>query len=218
MRAIVCDLFHTLVDPGRHAPVGIDRIVLAARHLGIDEEALRTRWDELEEDRTRGLTPPNAELFADASGRDPDDAVVLDAVRRYGAPLDEALLRPDPSTRLALDAMDRAGLRLAVLSNTERRDVAAWPESSLAARFAVAVFSCDIHALKPEPVAYEVVLEGLELPAGDCVFVGDGGSDELRGAKRQGFGLVVRTTEYVDRGPGGEDAVVARLGEVLDLV
>lgn len=218
MRAIVCDLFHTLVDPTRHAPVGIDRVVLVARELHIDEEALRTRWNELEEDRTRGLTPPNAELFADASGRDPDDPVVLEAVRRYGGPLDEALLRPDPSTRLALDAMRRAGFRIAVLSNTERRDVAAWPESPLAERVDVVVFSCEIHALKPEPVAYDAVLEGLGAPAAECVFVGDGGSDELRGAKGHGFGLVVRTTEYVDRGPGGEDAVIARLGQVLDLV
>lgn len=217
MRAIVCDLFHTLVDPGRYAPVGVDRVDVTARLLGVDDDAFRDRWRELEEDRTRGITPPNQELFADASGRDPDDPLVLEAVRRYGEALDEALLRPDPSTRLALDAMRRAGLQLAVLSNTEHRDVAAWRDSPLAERFDVTVFSCDIHALKPEPIAYEAVLRGLDLEADACVFVGDGGSDELRGAQQHGFGLVVRTREYLDRGPGAEDAVVDRLGAVLDL-
>ena len=45
--------------------------------------------------------------------------------------------------------------------------------------------------MKPHPESYATVLRALQLPAAQAAFVGDGGSDELAGARRAGFGLVV---------------------------
>ena len=56
--------------------------------------------------------------------------------------------------------------------------------------------SCEIGALKPDPVTYATVLDGLGVEAADAVFVGNGGSDELAGARRAGFGRVVHCNVF----------------------
>lgn len=43
------------------------------------------------------------------------------------------------------------------------------------------------HVRKPHPLAYTSVLKSLAVEPQDALFVGDGGSDELRGAVRVGM-------------------------------
>ena len=45
--------------------------------------------------------------------------------------------------------------------------------------------------MKPRPESYAAVLRALEVTPAQAGFVGDGGSDELAGARRAGFCLVV---------------------------
>jgi putative hydrolase of the HAD superfamily len=45
--------------------------------------------------------------------------------------------------------------------------------------------------VKPEPEIYRWCLAALGLEACDCVFAGDGGSDELQGAKAVGMQTVL---------------------------
>lgn len=57
--------------------------------------------------------------------------------------------------------------------------------------FDAVCFSHELAVMKPHPESYEAVLRLLGVPAALTAFVGDGGSDELLGARRTGFGLVV---------------------------
>lgn len=92
-----------------------------------------------------------------------------------------------------LSRLRASGLQLALISNADAVEVAAWPESSLAERFDVTVFSCDVGRVKPEREIYEHCLSRMELPADECLFVGDGGSRELEGAKSVGLHTVMVT-------------------------
>ena len=46
-----------------------------------------------------------------------------------------------------------------------------------------AVFSCNVGLLKPDKQIYELAMKRLNVLPEQCLFVGDGGSNELCGAK-----------------------------------
>lgn len=232
MSAVVLDLFHTLVDPEDHRPAGFHRAVEVGVLLGLPTGPFTAWWDALEEGRTRGSTPPNPQLFAQAAadvGVDVDADALAEADRIYGRYQDLAIREPRPAVLDTVRELRGRGARLALLSNAERRDTRAWLDSPLAPSFEAAVFSCDIRAVKPESDAYAAVLDALALPAGDVTYVGDGGSDELTGARRAGFGRVVaarwfvpanglRTEDEQRHAERDADHVVDDVGDLPDLL
>jgi putative hydrolase of the HAD superfamily len=62
--------------------------------------------------------------------------------------------------------------------------------------FDVTVFSCDAGILKPDPRIYRLATDGLGLPPEQCLYVGDGGHRELRGAREAGLATAL-TVEYI---------------------
>ena len=77
-------------------------------------------------------------------------------------------------------------------------EVAAWPRSPLRPCFDAAIFSCDVGAAKPDAGIYLAACETLGVAPAECLFVGDGGSDELRGAAALGM-VPVQMTGILDR-------------------
>ncbi len=63
-----------------------------------------------------------------------------------------------------------------------------------------ACISCFTGFMKPDRTAYEGALERIDSIACRSLYVGDGGSDELIGARDAGFALVIAVTGPVRRG------------------
>lgn len=82
-----------------------------------------------------------------------------------------------------------------MLSNTHGLEFRAWPGSPVAPLVDAVVLSHEIGICKPDPAAYLHVLNQLDTRAKNAVYVGDGESDELRGAHETGFRLVVLADE-----------------------
>lgn len=188
-RGVIFDLFHTLTTverewsdlPGTCDVLGIDRrtwdeALLAGSHWRLTGEerdpvaivrALARAIDPaISEERIGHATAIRIRRFADALQRIPDENLqVLRAIRA-------------------------AGLRLGLLSNADAMEVAAWRHSPLAGLFDAELFSCDIGCAKPQPESFHACLRALRLAPDECVFVGDGGSDELQGARAVGLGTV----------------------------
>ena len=106
-----------------------------------------------------------------------------------------------------LKTLRAAGIRTALVSNADAMEVAAWPSSPLAGLFDVEVFSYEVGAVKPEPEIFELCLRRLGRRAADCVFVGDGGSNELTGARAVGLRTVFVSGVMAELWP---DAVAGR--------
>ena len=196
VRAVVFDLFYTLVDPGGARPPGYGGIPAIAEILGLELDFFEEWWtDRIEE---FGVTPvsPVDEIVELARQRrivlSPGDVADID--RALGHPQDEALRSPVAGVLATLSRLRRAQLGIGVLSNAHARDVRGWSESPLAVLVDAPCMSCFIGAAKPDPAAYEQVLDRLGVAASEAVFVGDGGHDELGGARRIGFGGVVGVT------------------------
>lgn len=127
----------------------------------------------------------------------------------------------------ALRALAAGGLKIGLISNTQR------PLDEFAAHFAlegligVAVSSAEHGFLKPHPSIFEHALERLGVDADQAVMVGDSVKHDIEGARRLGMGavLVRRNGDGLasplqrSLGAGFEDVpVIASLAELPSLV
>lgn len=90
----------------------------------------------------------------------------------------------------ALQALKSRNVKLGLISNADCIDCKYWERSPLFPYFDDAVFSCDVELLKPDKRIYELAMQRLDVSPDQCLFVGDGGSNELCGAKSAGMGTV----------------------------
>lgn len=130
---------------------------------------------------------------------------------------------PDEITDV-LEMLKRKGIRIGLISNADRIDCRYWKESKLSPFFDDAVFSCDVGLLKPDRHIYELAMRRLGVTPESCLFVGDGGSDELWGAKSAGMKTVFsEALEEKDRESRSRIMVYAdhhieKFGEILSCI
>ncbi len=86
-------------------------------------------------------------------------------------------------------------LELCIISNADEIDKLGWKDSPLFNIFNLAIFSCDVGVIKPNPLIYEIAMNKMNVEPQNSYFIGDGGSDELYGAKRVGMKTIL--TEYL---------------------
>lgn len=123
-----------------------------------------------------------------------------------------------------LETLRRKGLQIGLISNADRIDCRYWKESRLFPFFDDAVFSCDVGLLKPDRHIYELAMQRLGMAPEICLFVGDGGSDELWGAKSAGMktvfseALEVKDRESRNRIMTSADYHIKKFEEILNCI
>jgi putative hydrolase of the HAD superfamily len=232
--AIVFDLFHTLVDPETCRPEGFRRAHMLAEALRIEDvEGFARWWRQNEKDRhvhkSKKVTEFVDDYLWETKGRR-CTARELDEIDQIcGRLQDLAILNPAPDVLLALGELRDADLKLGLLSNIDEREARHWGKSPLAPLFDVVRFSFVIGYSKPSREAYLSILDGLGVSAVRSVYVGDGGHDELSGAKKAGFGFVVfmkgfisrngfRSSEIIRKQEGEVDATITEIRELCSLL
>jgi putative hydrolase of the HAD superfamily len=150
-----------------------------------------------------------------------------EAVLAHYAELWEPHTHLDPDAPALFAGLRERGIKIGVLSNT------LWPRDvhdRVFARDGVldlidgAVYTSEIKWTKPHPDAFRAALAAVEVAdASRAVFVGDRLFDDIHGAKAVGMRAVLVPHSNIplrQRGhtDGEPDAVVQRLGDVLDVV
>jgi putative hydrolase of the HAD superfamily len=198
--AVVFDLFHTIVDPEDFRPKDHHRAEQAAKLLRVDTTKFSSYWSKTLSIRntSRSMTPIHlVEQFLAREGLTRDKELLAKVDYELGQFQDMALLNPRSEIVSALRSLRDRGLKLGLLTNCDSREARQWPNSPMAPFFHSACFSYDIGVMKPELRAYETVLERLGEIGKRTVYVGDGGSNELEGAKRAGIKLIVFMEGFV---------------------
>lgn len=208
--AICFDLFNTLVSVGE-VPDSIGRFT--ADVLGVDPEV----WNAACFGPAHEICRPTDHediLRTLAHSIDPDipSERIAEAARERQARFDHALCNVRPSTLNTLHVLKQAGVRLSLISNASTGEVAAWSRSPLAPLFDVTLFSCECGYKKPEPAIYLQALKRLGTSAAECVYVGDGGSQEFHGAGQLGLQTIL-TREFLK--PSRYHKVMADQGGVI---
>lgn len=197
--AIVFDLYDTLVPGGgRDLRDAVSHAM--ARDLGVDPEAFAEAIRDSFDARCSGaLGDLHQTVFhlAEQLGTHPERAA-LDAAAERRLELHRELLAPSAEVLETLDRLRRSGYRLGLISDCSIETPLLWHGSGLAKYFDVTVFSCEIRARKPDPALYRRAAAGLGVRPEDCLYVGDGASDELAGAERAGMNALQISVEHVD--------------------
>lgn len=237
VQSIVFDLFHTLVNPEEHRPKDFKRPYRIAQLLKIEDgDSFATWWKQTEQSRHVSKSKKVAEYADDyvrtylgrACTREELAQVDFICGRHY----DQALLNPPPDVLrelIELRKRRRGALKLGLLSNADESEIKNWSRSPISDLFHSACFSCEIGYSKPAKEAYASILDRLGVAASSSIYVGDGGHDELRGARNAGFGLVVfmgrfvarngsRTSEEIKALQGSADATLMDMHEFPELL
>lgn len=186
---MVFDLFHTLTSSAvLHQTKGTSEI------LGVSRAAWNDQLLLYSEDRLRGKMRDQYEIIKKmAHAIDPaiSDAVIRQAAENRIHRFHYALQHIAQSTLDMLEQLVDSGKVLGLISNGDVNEFTGWQTSPLRQYFQCAVFSCDVGYVKPEQEIYELCVKKLGVEPADCLYVGDGGSDELRGAKAYGMATVI---------------------------
>ena len=189
IRGVIFDLFHTLTGLASER----SDLPWTCDVLGVD----RARWNELLTARSRWRLAgeekdPYRILSALAHEADPtiSEDRIREALRIRIQRFRDSLLRVPEENVVALRRLRAGGFRLGLVSNADAMEIAAWGDCPLAGLFDAEVFSCMVGCVKPERAIYENCLLKLGLAAEECLFVGDGGSNELAGARDMGMSTV----------------------------
>jgi putative hydrolase of the HAD superfamily len=193
-KAVLFDLFHTLACVPPPALVGEPTV---PEILGVPSaEFQRKYYDEDIFGRCLGHIQDDVEAMR-LVARSIDPAVaeerILAAVESRRRRFESGLVGVEGSILAALDRLRAAGIRTALVSDAGADDVLSWARSPLQARLDATVFSYELGVRKPDARIYRRALEAVGAKPHETVFVGDGGSDEHRGARAVGMHTVLVT-------------------------
>jgi putative hydrolase of the HAD superfamily len=130
---------------------------------------------------------------------------------------------PREGTVATIARLKELGYKIGVVSNCYQHIPALFRGSPLADLVDEAVFSCEVGLKKPDARIYELACERLGVTPEECLYVGDGESDELRGAAEVGMTPVLLKSPLSNQAiarPGIEGwagLAVTELREVLTL-
>ena len=223
IHAVCFDMFDTLADAHRKLEHSESDI------LGITPaEWGRAMWDEdLCRDRGLGFVKTVREMIDRACNSLPfpvseEQRRAVEAARCERLRL--AVMEINPQIVETIRQLKADGLKIGLISNADVCDRLYWDRSPVYPFFDDSIFSCDVAMLKPDPEIYLLSLSRLGVKPSEALFVGDGGSRELKGAKAVGMGTVC--TEYLIRHPARErktilksaDYTIRQFRELLDIV
>jgi putative hydrolase of the HAD superfamily len=187
-RAVVFDFFGTLTTAVRRGP----RHAVIARLLGCDPEAFFAELDRtfyLRAANRYGQPIDALRRVAYAAGGRPKLAELAYAVAsRVDAVHADTALRPEAVP--VLSVLRRRGMPVAVVSDCWYELPAFMHRLGIAPLLEGCVYSVEVGHCKPHPAMYLEACRQLRVDPDECLYVGDGGSRELSGAREVGMATV----------------------------
>lgn len=191
-QAVIFDLFYTLISVGfasSYRP-------LTFEILGVGREQWNTQLLEKSRDRLTGKEKdPSTIVEKMARAIDPaiPDELIAKATTNRLKLFERAMVEVPKTTNRVLSRLKGAKKKIGLVSNADVTEIAGWKKSPLSGHFDSVVFSCEVGYVKPEREIYKLCLRELQTHSDECVFVGDGGSQELEGARSLGLTTVMFT-------------------------
>jgi len=190
-QAVFFDLYETLISEYKD---GVRRASRAGRNyqelLGISNETFKREWGLRQAPRMTGQFPDYPSVVQDIAAccgvecsEESLERLYTERIEEKAAPF--ADISPDITGML--DGLKKRGIRLGLISNCTEEEVRAWDASVLPPYFDVVLFSYKAGCAKPDARIYELACSRMGVRPEQALFVGDGGSNELDGARAAGL-------------------------------
>ena len=227
-KAVVFDLFGTLVDEDGDR---YDRMLKEVADLwGVPLEAFRQPWRASGVERNMGGFQNMAEQLAYVSAVldvEPSVELLVQSEMRY-TETRRQMLRPRSGVVETLQQLQSIGLLRGLVSNCSFVDRDLWPTCEIASYIDAAILSAEVRLMKPDQRILQLVCTRLGVQPEECLYVGDGGSNELTAARALGMHPVLIQVLYEDGLPQGDTSVregaewtgprIATIPEVMGLL
>lgn len=162
----------------------------------------RGNWEAMAEDeklyheRATGKITDSSEIIRKILieyGISRDKSVIENIAKKRVKRFERSLSNVENNIIKTLEYLFGNTKRMCLISNADVIDKAGWASSPIKKYFEDAIFSCDIGVLKPDKRIYEIALRKMGVEPEKAMFIGDGGSEELRGAKGLGMRTILST-------------------------
>lgn len=189
IKAIYFDLFFTLIVPA-YEKINNEYDIL---NLSVSEWEQYAENDMLYHERALGFVKSEIEIIDKIISLIPFEVSVVQKEQVLFAReqrMKNALTKISKEVLDTLQKLKSKDIKLGLISNADCIDCKYWNQSPLFKYYDDSVFSCNVGLLKPDRQIYELAMQRLHVSPEQCLFVGDGGSNELCGAKTAGMGTV----------------------------
>ena len=188
MKIVIFDLFETLVsgfDTGHPSTTEVAQ-TLELPVKEFQQEYYQSLWSARYIVQFPDYATVLCYIVQQLGGKSSDSTIKTLAERRQSA-FTAHLRCIEPDILAMLNKITTSDIRLGLISNTDGSEVLDWANSPLAPFLEVTVFSHAVGMVKPDPHIYQHACKNLGVTPSDCIFIGDGNSDELRGAAQVGM-------------------------------
>jgi putative hydrolase of the HAD superfamily len=213
-RAVIFDLWGTLI-PFDHGCW--ERVLTSiAEVLGVPREEFEREWKRdyhrrLVSDLGASLERVCRSLEVTRAGAIEDGLSLRNEAQRE-------MFVPREDTVTTLRELHARGYSTGLITNCSSEAPALLGESPLAGLFDVEVFSCSAGLRKPDRAIYELAATQLGIDPRLCLYIGDGGDQELDGACGAGMNAVLLRPGDTRPPEGWQGPEIETLTQVLTLV
>jgi putative hydrolase of the HAD superfamily len=185
IKAVIFDMYETLIT---HYACPLYFSEEMAMDAGISLEEFRKEWRATEHDRSIGKLTTD-EVISQILHRHEccsDEKLSMMMSKRIQTK-EECFKHLHPEIVPLLKSLKEKGILIGLISNCFSEEAEVIRESILYPYFDAALLSCEEGVEKPDKEIFLHCMKALKLKPEECIYVGDGGSQELEASKLLGM-------------------------------
>lgn len=217
-KAVIFDLFETLITEWGHKKYTKNEM---CSDLGIQRETFDLYWDDKERERYLGTISfeDSIRYVCDKCGKKIDESLLTGITEKRIKTKSTCFEYVTPDVFQLLNELKARGKQLTIISNCSSEEVKVIKQSKIYQYFDQVILSFEVKMQKPDCRIYEETANLLRVAVNECIFVGDGGSNELEGARMAGM-KAIQAKWYTNQHPHKRESMAGFLTaeEPLDIL
>ncbi len=191
-KAVIFDLFGTLVDS--YSVQGYNKLLAdMASALQLPVNDFSQPWRDTTYERGTGIFKTTRESirYICKMLKFPVSEENIEKCEQIRRETTRRALTPKHGAITILETLRGVGYKIGLITNCSAEVPLMWRDTEFSSLFDVTIFSASVGMKKPNPRIYTMACEQLGVDPNECLYLGDGDSNELTGASEVGMDAVM---------------------------